>query len=201
MENIDPIIEFLKGKEVEFKSFPLETDKTKTRFHMKYFWDIIKPEGNILNMGIMKKTPGSIVDIIDNKNVKSILHFELDVPHKIKISSKEKVLWKTDFCKYVSNCKSSSFDGVVIWHGPEHMPKKDGYKAIQEGIRVAKKWILVSCPWNRLKGWKQEPKGKEHLGHKSTWDENDYLNFGLRTFSIGEKGIYPGYLFGWKIKE
>lgn len=171
----------------------------KMSFYLTPIWNIIKPENDILNMGIMKHTPDCFQEVIVSE-VKRIIHIELDSEHVARISDKEKIIWETDFLKYLLKCKDNSFDGVVCWHGPEHLTKENGEKSIIESIRVAKKWILISCPWDRLKGWKQQPKGKEHLGHKSVWSENDFTKLGFRVLTIGERGVYPGYLIAWKIK-
>ena len=172
--------------------------KEKMSFYLNPIWETLDPEANILNMGIMKRTPDCLLYPISSDKIKSIIHVELDFEHKVKISPKETVIWKKDFLKYLLNCKSASFDGVVCWHGPEHLTKNSGEKAIQESIRVSKRWTLISCPWDRLKGWKQQPKGKEHLGHKSVWTEEDFLKFGFKVITIGERKIYPGYLIAWK---
>jgi hypothetical protein len=196
----DKLCSFIKGRSVEYMHF--EVERSLSPQYVNFLWSVIKPHGSILNMGIMKKTPTCLSAIINNDSIKEILHIELDDPHKVKISPKEKILWKTDFLDYVDECQKSHnvFNGVVIWHGPEHLTKYRGMAVIKKCNVIAKNWILISCPWDRLEGWKQQPKGKEHLGHKSVWTEDDFLDLGFRVISFGERKIYPGYLVAWKIK-
>jgi hypothetical protein len=194
----DPVIQFLSGVNPEYKH--LDFNMRILGSYIKFLWSVISPKDNILNMGIMKKTPDCLYETTLIKDVKSIIHIELDTPHKVKISSKENIVWRTDFVKYVLGCDDNFFDGVVCWHGPEHLTRPSGEKAIEGSMRVARRWVLISCPWDRLKGWKQEPKGKEHLGHKSIWNENDFLKHGFRVMTNGERGVYPGIILAWRIK-
>ncbi len=197
MKKMQPIlVDFLKGTEVEYYHF-LDFTKEAHRYITK-LWEILQPQGDILNMGIMKKTPASIEPLIDVKGVKSILHVELDDHRDVKISTKEKVLWNTNFLSYTAFSKNK-FDGVVIWHGPEHLRKPEGMECIKNSIDIANRWVLISCPWDRLRGWKKQPKGKAHLGHKSVWGENDFMDLGFRVISFGKRREHPGFLVAWKV--
>lgn len=174
-------------------------------YYIDILWGKINPTGNVLNMGISgRKTPGNLSNIVQNDNVKSIIHVELRKQKRIRVSDKETVIWKTDFFNYVNGLRKKSFNGVVFWHGPEHLEKKRGLEAIANCIRVAKDWTIISCPWDRLEGWKAGDKLSEKkrklLGHKSVWTEVDFLNLGLKTLTIGERNIYPSFMLGWIIK-
>ena len=154
-------------------------------------------------MGIMKKTPSCLSFPVQSNKVKNIIHIELDDRHPVKMTPKEKVIWKTDFVKFVSKRKKENihYDGVVIWHGPEHLTKKDGLNCIKDAVSISKRWMLIGCPWDRLEGWKHQPRGKEHLGHKSVWVENDFLKLGFRVISFGPRKKHPGHLIAWRIKN
>jgi len=194
------LLDFLSEKDVSYKHF--DVDRKSSSIYTDFLWDIINPKGNILNMGIMKKTPASLSKVVQLDSVTHITHIELDTKRKVHIGYKENVIWEKDFVKYVrvSKRKGRRFNGIVIWHGPEHLTKKDGLECIKNSLEIAKDWVVVSCPWDRLEGWKQQPKGKDHLGHKSVWTENDFLDLGFRVISFGERKVYPGYLVVWKIK-
>jgi len=72
-------------------------------------------------------------------------------------------------------------------------------------MHVARKWVIVSCPWDRLKGWKAgkslSRKTRKKLGHKSIWTEKDFLKAGLKTITTGSRNIYPSFMLGWKIEK
>jgi len=198
MKKIQPFfVEFLEGTDPEYYHFD---DSTKNAFrYMKTLWKILRPKGNILNMGIMKKTPESIEPLIQNDEVESILHVELDDYHDVTVSKKEEILWNTNFMSYTAFTKKR-YDGVVIWHGPEHLHKQEGMECIKNCVNdVAERWVVVSCPWNRLHGWKHQPKGKDYLGHKSVWGENDFTDLGFRVISFGPRSKHPGFLIAWKV--
>jgi len=192
------ICDFLKGLKIEY--FKAEYDLKIVQSYIDYLWKNIKPKGNILNMGIMDKTPGNIKYLINSKIVNKIIHIELDNPRKVGITDKEEVVWQKDFYKFLKEQYKNKifFNGIVMWHGPEHMTKEKGIKTIKYALSVAKNWVVVACPWDRLKGWKNQPKGKEHLGHKSVWTEEDFLDLGFRVMSSGIRGVHPGHLIAWK---
>ena len=165
------------------------------------WWRISPYKHSILNMGIGSSTPLNLLTAL-NYNV-NVVHVELDKKRKVKVSDQEQVLWKTDFYEYLKKARKDSFDGVVFWHGPEHLEAKSGRKAIRQSLRVAKKWVIVSCPWDRLKGWKAGKslgrKARRKLGHKSIWTENSLLKLGFKTLTVGTRGVHPSFLLGWKI--
>lgn len=194
----DPLEKFMFNEGENYAHY--DVLEKKTGFYLPMLWSILKPYGDILNMGIMKKTPDCLSELILMDSISSITHIELDEKHKVKVSNKEKVIWNNDFLTYLIGSKDRSFDGVVCWHGPEHLSKEDGIRAIKESIRVANRWVVVSCPWDRLKGWKHQPKGKDHLGHKSVWVEQDFINMGFRVVSVGQRNVHPGHLLAWMIK-
>jgi len=165
------------------------------------WWRINPDRHTILNMGIGKGTPTILFTALDY-NV-DITHVELDKKREVDITKQEKIKWNTDFLAYLKQSRKNSFDGVVFWHGPEHLESKLGRKAIRQSLRVAKKWVIVSCPWDRLSGWKASKglsrKTRRKLGHKSIWTENSFLKLGLKTLTVGERGKHPGFILGWKI--
>ena len=209
MKNInipDPptsLVDFiLKEDNILYKHFDFEV-----RYIVPYLdilWRKINPKGHkILNMGIEDRTPRNILSAIDYGV--EISHVELGDKHTVEISESETIIWQTDFFSYVKAARKNTSDGAVLWHGPEHLEKDIGEKAIRHAIRVASEWVIVSCPWDRLKGWKSGKKfnkaTRKKLGHKSIWTEDDLLKLGFKTLTIGERSVYPSFMLGWRFKN
>lgn len=193
------ICRFINESSPEY--FEAEYNLKDVQNYINYLWMCLKPKGRILNMGIMKKTPSNLLWPVMSESVTKITYVELDNKRKIKTSAKEGVVWEIDFYKFLKyQIKNDhKFNGVVIWHGPEHMTKKRGIKTIKSAFEVATDYVIVACPWDRLEGWKNQPKGKDHLGHKSVWTQDDFLELGMRVMSSGERGVHPGHLIAWKM--
>ena len=192
------ICSFLQGTTTEY--LEAKYDLREVQSYIDYLWMAIKPKGEILNMGIMKKTPSNLQWPVMSEYVTSITHIELDDQREVIVNSKERVIWNTDFYQFLKQRhKNKSFvNGISVWHGPEHMTKKIGVKTIKYALKVATDWIVVACPWDRLRGWKNQPKDKEHLGHKSVWTQDDFLDLDMRVISSGKRGVHPGHLIAWK---
>jgi len=187
---------FFSGSDVGF----LDTKQPvgiMTNTYMPVLWRYIKPSGEVINMGIGSGTPDSVISILDWPV--QVRHFELDNPRSVVINPKESVVWNADILEELHKRESRSVNGVIIWHGPEHLDKDRGVEAIVEASRVASRFVVLGCPWDRLKGWRKMKPGKDHLGHKSVWTETDFMGLGFRVAGFDKPQLYPGCLFAWKV--
>ena len=132
------ICSFLDGLKSEY--FESKYDLKIVQSYVDYLWKNLQPKGEILNMGIMNKTPGNIKWLTRSKHVKKITHIELDNQRKIKITNKESVIWKKDFYKFLQEQYDNKmfFNSVVMWHGPEHLIKEIGINTIKFALKIAK---------------------------------------------------------------
>jgi hypothetical protein len=193
----DPLVRFLCGAGAVHEH--IDFDVRRIYGYLSYLWRVLRPRGTILGMGIEKRTPKCMADLLAFPAVERLIHVELDGQRPVETSDREQVIWGTDLLDHLRGCADGSYGGVVMWHGPEHMEKEAGREAIRQAIRVATDWVVVSCPWDRLAGWQAQPEGREDLGHKSVWTEKDFLELGLRTLTCGQRNVYPSYMLGWRM--
>ena len=88
-----------------------------------------------------------------------------------------------------------AYDYVFWLHGPEHVEFADGIHAIQRLETIAKKVIVLSCPWGYAShGFKENPNNR----HVSYWLQDDFSRLGYRVACLGPKWTHGGQLIGWK---
>lgn len=92
--------------------------------------------------------------------------------------------------------KDKSFDTILAFEVMEHMTREDGYVALDEFERLAKKCILISTPNKAcLRDGLYESDGfNPHEAHLSWWKIKDFKKKGYRCYGLGTK--LPGRLGG-----
>lgn len=73
--------------------------------------------------------------------------------------------------------KNKSFDIVTMLDFIEHLKKEDGYKVLNEAIRVAKKRVIILTPlfWND---------NSEHVNNPRSWAYKNPYNYHLSLWTI-----------------
>jgi SAM-dependent methyltransferase len=79
--------------------------------------------------------------------------------------------------------KNRAIDMVLASEIIEHMPKKDGFRLLEEAERVGRKLILITTPRGYIP---QEVHNENDLEvHHSGWSERDFIDRGYRIIYAG----------------
>jgi hypothetical protein len=81
------------------------------------------------------------------------------------------------------------YDAAFWWHGPEHVHERELEGALSRLEAVAKKLVVVGCPWGKHKQGKLH--GNPHERHISHFDYEVFEALGYDVECLGEKNS-PG---------
>lgn len=93
--------------------------------------------------------------------------------------------------------EDKSFDTVLALEIIEHMTEKDGFQALKEFDRVAKKCVILSTP-NKpcFRGGLEDRHGHNpHEAHLSHWKLKTFKSLGFRCYGVGFK-FWPVKFWG-----
>jgi len=161
------------------------------------------------------------IGLINKLNTKNILEIGAGINFLKKYFSDIKINYKTlDIAKELNPdilgsvtkipLKANSFDLVCAFQVLEHLPFNKFEKCLKEMLRVAKKDILISLPYNRIQFFKFELKipliPKIHIVFnlplffkKFKFDGEHYWEIGAKGYSLRKIKKIMGRYF--KIKE
>lgn len=87
------------------------------------------------------------------------------------------------------------FDLAVWWHGPEHVSKPDGLRAISALEALADTVVLASP----VGDYPQDAEyGNRFERHRSRWEVEEYQAAGYATDAIGTNGRCGSHVLAWK---
>ena len=90
--------------------------------------------------------------------------------------------------------KMGTFDAVVWWHGPEHLPPEEWPVAVRVLESIAP-LVILGCPWGT---WEQgEEDGNPFEVHQSSIYPEDLTAMGYEVRAIGAGADQKGNLVAW----
>ena len=194
------IQEFLQGSQMSVtQHYHYGSDPGRDIYtYLRRIYDVLQPTGTVLNMGVLKRTPKSIKPLLDDHAVTRVRHIELDVCEvPPRLTEREELVAGTDFVAYLMTQPDYSWDGVLMWNGPEHLARNRAIMALSMVAHVTRDWVVVACPWGRFKPGVDGRCERKDLGHKSEWKPEDLQVRGFRTLALGVKDVYPSCMIGW----
>lgn len=89
------------------------------------------------------------------------------------------------------------WDVIMWWHGPEHISKEELKPTLQKLERMAKKLVILGCPWGKhihgaVDGNPYEP----HINHIYP---SDLMKLGYSVESIGVQDKKGSNILAWKV--
>jgi len=106
----------------------------------------------------------------------------------------------TDVTKDFPVFKDNEFDIVTMIDFIEHLEKEDGYKVLEESIRISKR-VIIFTPlfWDdnseNVTNKNLWSYGNPYDYHKSLWSEEDFSDWNtVRIFSYKKGSVWLGYL-------
>ncbi len=95
--------------------------------------------------------------------------------------------------------KPNSYDIVMWWHGPEHIEIQELAKTLDKLKRVAKKLVILGCPWGiYVQGEEYGNPYEKHISHLTL---DFFKNHGFLTSVVGTRDIPGSNITAWWKKD
>ena len=88
-----------------------------------------------------------------------------------------------------------SFDLVIWWHGPEHVPFEQLGVTFDKLKRIARRYIVVGCPWGHYS--RRAFGGNPFEVHHCHLDTGFFEDMGFKTATVGRRNKHGSHITAW----
>jgi len=88
-----------------------------------------------------------------------------------------------------------SFDLVIWWHGPEHVPLEQLRVTFEKLKKIARRCIVVGCPWGHYS--RRAFGGNPFEVHHCHLDTGFFEDMGFKTATVGRRNKHGSHITAW----
>lgn len=115
-------------------------------------------------------------------------------PPNLELYVDKYICINADITKFETEDK---WDVVMWWHGPEHISKEELKPTLQKLESMAKKLVILGCPWGKYK--QGVVGGNIYEIHRNYIYPKNLIELGYSIETIGKPDYFGNNLMGWRV--